>query len=361
MMKRTFFLSILVVIAFQGMSQQALIRKPVDPVGFATKAWQMDSIMARIDRAYGSQISESLARINIVKSSVWKTVICPHDDYAYASWLYPAVLKNVKAGTVILIGVAHKAKKWNIEDKMVFGNYEKWAEPYGPVKISPYQGKITNSLPRSSYMYHDSLQAAEHSLEAIVPFLQYYNRQVQIIPILIPYMPLDKLKGLALSLAIGIRDLMHEQGMEWGRDLAIVISTDAVHYGDEEWDGNNYAPYGADSAGYQKAVAHEFELINADLTGPLSKKKAESFYTSTVKPENYKEYQWTWCGRYSVPFGLLTTNSLAELVHFNIKGSLVGYCTSINHAPLKVDDLKMGTTAVANIHHWVGYAAVGYK
>ena len=28
---------------------------------------------------------------------------------------------------------------------------------------------------------------------------------------------------------------------------------------------------------------------------------------------------------------------------------------------VKVDDLKMGTTAPANNHHWVGYAAFGYE
>jgi MEMO1 family protein len=360
-MKRLIFLCSLLTAFYMGSAQPAMIRKPVDPVGFATKAWQMDSIMDRINRAYGAEISESLARVNVAKFNIWKTVICPHDDYAYASWLYPAILKNVKASTVILIGVAHKAKKWNLEDKMVFGNYDKWAEPYGPVKVSSYQAKITNGLPKSSYMFHDSLHAAEHSLEAIVPFLQYYNRQVQIIPILIPYMPFDKMKGLALSLAISIRDLMHEQGLEWGRDLAIVISSDAVHYGDEDWGGSNYAPYGTDSTGYRKAVQHEFDLITNDLTGPVSKQKAQSFFESTVKPDDYKEYQWTWCGRYSVPFGLLTTNSLAELMHYSIKGSLVGYCTSIDHNAIRVDDLKMGTTAPANIHHWVGYAAVGYK
>lgn len=43
------------------------------------------------------------------------------------------------------------------------------------------------------------------------------------------------------------------KGLEWGRDFCIVISTDAVHYGDKEWGGKNYAPYGTDSAGYAKA------------------------------------------------------------------------------------------------------------
>jgi MEMO1 family protein len=353
------FLGFFIVLSSAG--QQPYPRKPVDPVGFATKAWQMDSVMARIQREYGDEISSSLARINMGKGNLWKAVICPHDDYAYASWLYPAVLQNVKAKTIILIGVAHKAKQFRLEDKMVFGTYSRWAEPYGPVKVSWYQEKLMNGLPKSTYIIHDSLQTVEHSLEAIVPFLQYYNRDVEIIPILIPYMPFSTMKGLSLSLAKAIRDLMTDQGLEWNRDIAIVISTDAVHYGDEEWGGKNYAPYGTDSAGYLRAVAHEHGIIDSTLTGPLTKKNIEAFYNCTVNPSDYKEYQWTWCGRYSVPFGLLTTLTLSDLTHTAVKGSFVGYTNSINHTPIWVDDLKMGTTAVATLHHWVGYAAIGYK
>ena len=101
------------------------IRKPVDPVGFATKGWQMDQLMLRINQKFGDKMEEAWNRNRVERFTAWKTVISPHDDYTYASWLYPAILKNVKANTVILIGVAHKAKKFNIEDKIVFDNYDR--------------------------------------------------------------------------------------------------------------------------------------------------------------------------------------------------------------------------------------------
>jgi AmmeMemoRadiSam system protein B len=354
-----FFLAVVTTVFAQ--SRQSWVRKPVDPVGFATKAWQMDSVMARIERDYGSRIDSCLERIGMRRFNQWKTVICPHDDYTYASWLYPAALRNVKAQTVILIGVAHKAKKFKLEDRMVFGSFEKWSEPYGQVSVSQFQAKLTNGLPASTWIIHDSLMAEEHSLEAIVPFLQYYNRNINIIPILVPYMSFSTMQGLSLSLAKAIYDVMQDNGLLWGRDIAIVISNDAVHYGDEEWGGNNYAKFGADSAGYQQAVAFEKELIASTLTGSLKKKKIEDFFKTAVDPNDYKEYQWTWCGRYAVPFGLLVTESLSGFTHSSIKGLAVSYKTSIDDHPVRVEDLKMGTTAIATLRHWVGYAAIGYK
>jgi hypothetical protein len=44
-----------------------------------------------------------------------------------------------------------------------------------------------------------------------------------------------------------------------------------------------------------------------------------------------------------------------------LNGRYICYSTSIDHQPLKVNDLRMGKTAKATIRHWVGYALVGYE
>lgn len=338
------------------------IRKPVDPVGFATRSWQMDSVMKRISRLQGAKIAESWSNNMVRPFTTWKLAISPHDDYTYCGWLYPAVLANVKANAVILIGVAHKAKKFAIEDKMVFDSYDYWQEPYGPVKISRLRELIMNKLPRSTYKVHDSLQQAEHSLEAIVPFLQYYNKNIEIVPILIPYMSFGTMKSLSLNLAIALGKLSNDNDLSIGRDYAIVVSTDAVHYGCTDWGGADYAFYGCDSAGYRKAVDHEYEIMRNSLLGPLNEQRIEQFVRYTFQDTNYRDYRWTWCGRYSVPFGLLTLFQLESALRMSpSQGELLGYSTSISQKPLPVEDLKMGTTAGAGISHWVGYAGVGYR
>ena len=83
------------------------------------------------------------------------------------------------------------------------------------------------------------------------------------------------------------------------------------------------------------------------------------FSSYTLKSENYKEYKWTWCGRYSVPAALYTAYYLNDSKPLN--GELVGYSTSITSNHIPVDDIRMGRTAIATDCHWVGYAAIGYR
>lgn len=344
------------------MNAQEKVRQPVDTVGFATKSWQMDSIVKRIDKLYGPAI-EATNKSNLLDgNTAFRMVICPHDDYTYAGFLYESILPHIKAKTVIIFGVAHKARKFNVEQKLVFDSFDEWEEPYGNLKISSLREEMMKNLPSQDYIVHDSLQQAEHSVEAIIPFLQYYNRNVQIISILIPAMNFDMMKKYAMDLAKDIHLIIRKNKLKWGEDIALVISNDAVHYGDEDWGGKNYAMYGCSAEGYEKAVSHENEIISNSLLPPLDTASIHQFFNSTVQPENWREYKWPWCGRYSVPFGLLTGMYLSQLSGEKIpEGIKMGYSTSIAQKPLPVEDLIMGKTAIANLHHWVGYAAIGYK
>jgi len=364
-MKRIFVFPtgiLLILLVFSGSPAPEKTRQPIDPIGFATRAWQMDSTMARIQRLQGKKLSQSWERNQVEKFTQWKVAICPHDDYAYVGWLYPSVLRNIKASTVILLGVAHKAKKYGIEGKMVFDSYDSWRSAYGSVRVSSLREKITNSLPRSAYLINDSLHQAEHSLEAIIPFLQYYNKDIRIVPILVPAMSFDRMDGLSNAFSLALMKVLQSETLDWSKDVAIVISSDAVHYGDDGWGGQNYAPYGCDSSGYSQAIAHEYEIISNCLTGEITKDKIRRFAGYTVQDTNYRTYKWTWCGRYSVPFGLLTSYYLQQKLLTNpAKGVLLGYSSSINQPPIPVEDLKMGTTAIASLRHWVGYVAIGYR
>lgn len=325
------------------------IRTIVDTVGFAQYDWQMDSIMNRLDAS-------------VEPDKKWRVAITPHDDYAYVGNLYPKALSGIKAKTIILFGVAHKARNYDLENKIIFDSYDEWSAPYGNVKVSDIRNDLISKLPDSLIIIHNEMQSVEHSLEAIIPFLQYTNRDLEIIPILVPYMSFEKMQHISKLLSKVLSEMMDERNLSWGDDIAIVISTDAVHYGDEDWGGENYAPYGTDSLGLINARNHEMEIINKCLIDELTIEKVQGFVNYTVQESNYKEYKWTWCGRYSVPLGLLTAYELNKIRNRSgLSGSFVGYANSIDHSVLKVDDLKMGTTAPANNRHWVGYAAVSFE
>jgi AmmeMemoRadiSam system protein B len=334
-----------------------------DVVGFAHLERQMDAIVQRIAAQDGAKLESLLEHKGISADARWRMAIAPHDDYAYAGYLYPLVLRNVKARTVIIFGVAHKARQLGLEDQLVFDSFTYWHGPYGDIAVSQLREKLMARLPEGSYQVSDAMHNLEHSVEAKLPFLQNADRTVTFVPILVPYMSYARMNKLALPLASAISAIMGDEGLEWGRDLALISSTDAVHYGDEGWGGRDFALYGCGPAGYAEALAHEQLIMSDCFDGELRPESIERFTRYTLADHDHHEYKWPWCGRYSVPFGLLTAWRLQQLRHAPpLHGTILGYATSLDDQRIEVADLDgMGVTAPATMRHWVGYAAVGYR
>jgi MEMO1 family protein len=325
------------------------VRPLKDTVGFAQYPWQMDSLMSRM-KQQGWKKAEG---------KTWKLAICPHDDYTYVGSLYPELLQNIKAPNLILIGVAHKAAQLGIEDSLVFDSYSKWKGPWKDIPVSRAREQIFNLLHKKYAIINDTLQKMEHSVEAMIPFLQYFNKNISIVSILVPSMSPDRMQECGKALADAIRVVAGKNRWEWGRDYAIVVTTDAVHYGNEEWGGVDRAYFGCDEKGNIKAREHESEIIEKCFIGNLTTEKIRLFNAYTLNPESFREYKWTWCGRYCVPVALYTSYYLNDSAQ--LSGKNVGYSTSITSKHLPVVDLKMGRTAIATDCHWVGYAAIGYR
>jgi MEMO1 family protein len=341
-------------------AQKLQVRPQKDTIGFASQAWQMDSVMYRCVKTYHNYYDFLYKNQNPEPGSILRFAICPHDDYTYAGFLYNEIFCHIKAKTIIIFGVAHKAKKFGIEQKIVFDDFKYWHAPYGNIEISPLRQQIISALPQTDYLIHDSLQITEHSVEAFIPFIQVNNKDAEIISILVPHMPFCKMQIISEHLAKAIYAVIKSNHLKWGKDIALVVSTDAVHYGDEDWGGNNYAPFGCDSTGYKKAIEKEHNIMHECLE-TIDTLTAKKFFGYTVQDTNWREYKWTWCGRYSVPFAMLTAYKLQQISgETPVKKLFYDYSNSIEHPPLNVDDLNMGATAPASLHHWVGYCAAGY-
>lgn len=340
--------------AEQTSSAVSKIRHQEDTIGFAQYKWQMDSIVARID-----------ASDRLPRDATYKAVICPHDDYAYAGGLYYKTLQGIKAKTVVLVGVAHRAANFNLQDKIIFGTYSQWESAEGNIPISPLRNELIQNLKKETFVVHDSMMQLEHSLEAITPFLKRMNPELEIVPILVPYMKYLDMELLSYDLSQNLWQLMKDRGLSYGEDVAVVISNDAVHYGNTDWNSNTMAPFGVDEAGNERARQKDLQIISLCLTGPVSSTKVKTFTQFTVRPDDYKQYQWVWCGRYSVPFGVLLADRLHYLAEGNreipLRGQLIDYRSSLHNSQIEVKDLGMGHTAPANSTHWVAYVGVGYK
>jgi hypothetical protein len=63
----------------------------------------------------------------------------------------------------------------------------------------------------------------------------------------------------------------------------------------------------------------------------------------------------------TVPFGLNFANKLNQSLYNKPWWDLLDYQSSVDHDLIKVEDLGMGTTAIATQKHWVAYASLKYE
>ncbi|MBN2135788.1 MAG: hypothetical protein JW737_08670, partial [Acidobacteria bacterium] len=97
------------------------------------------------------------------------------------------------------------------------------------------------------------------------------------------------------------------------------------------------------------------------LNGQLNCESLQNFLYLLVDENNVENYKITWCGRFCIPFGLTTFIKTSKLLGVEIPdGKILRYDTSVNLGILEPLDEDPQVTAPANLHHWVGYLALGY-
>jgi hypothetical protein len=111
------------------------------------------------------------------------------------------------------------------------------------------------------------------------------------------------------------------------------------------------------------AVERDIAMAERHLSGWIDRSGLTDFLHECVDPEDVTKYRIPWCGRFSVPLGINVASRLVERIESRrLEGSLFDYGTSVSEASLDVEGLQgLGPTAPNNFHHWVGYAAIGYR
>jgi len=96
-----------------------------------------------------------------------------------------------------------------------------WKTPLGEIEIDSELGK--RILAVSSHLQEDSAaHQFEHSIEVQIPFLQYFKRDIRLVPIMLAYSSLAIYKEIGKELAKAIKDLKKE--------VVIIASSDMTHY-----------------------------------------------------------------------------------------------------------------------------------
>jgi hypothetical protein len=151
---------------------------------------------------------------------------------------------------------------------------------------------------------------------------------------------------------------MRRRGWRLGRDVAIVISSDAVHYG-PDFDQVPFGDGGIEA--YEEAAARDRALLTGPFAGPLAVEKARELFADFVDPEDPDAYRLSWCGRFSIPFGMLLLKRTSEALGLGApQGMPLSYGTSIGAPELPVREVGLGATAPSNLYHFVGYPGVAW-
>ncbi len=328
------------------------VRGQQDAVGFASKPAQMARVWDL------SATPPDPEKLGDSPAPGVAGVICAHDDYVYAGRVYRQVLPLLTARTVVLVGVFHKYRRFAAHDVLVFDSYRAWRSPDGDVPVSPIREEILAHLPRGDFVRDNAAHDSEHSLEALLFWLRHRRPDLQIVPIIVPAMSFPRMQELAGHLATALATVMTSRRLRLGTDVAIAISSDAVHYG-ADFDYTPYGPGGVDA--YVTACEKDRSLLTGPLAGPVTTAKVEQFFTTCVDPAEPSRYRLTWCGRFAVPFGLLVLQRATAALGLPVPlGHPVAYGTSISFPELPVRDVGLGETAQANLYHFVGYPAAAY-
>lgn len=336
------------------------VRGQMDTIGFVVEKAPAEDVVATAVRLEHESLVEQDHRLGMRDRQGFVGGICPHDDHLYAGRVYVHLTERITAPRVLLIGVFHRAKSWELQDRIVFDQFAGWRGPWGTIEIDSIRENLIASLQPESFVVDNAMHCREHSLEAILPFLQRGHPDRTIVPILVPHMGWDRMTKLTDELAGAIANVMKENGWRLGTDIAVVVSSDAVHYGPDF----DHAPFGTDTGAYDRAVARDLQLVDENLSGRLEPGKLHRLHEMLVDPDTL-EYRLPWCGRFSIPFGLEVLRKVSVATEGEAPyGSLLRSGTSLSEPELPVSPASresgLGYTAPSNLHHWVGYEAIGY-
>jgi AmmeMemoRadiSam system protein B len=328
------------------------VRGQRDAVGYAAtpegmrKAWQL-SAEPPMPEAFGAEVAPGVLG-----------VIGPHDDYICTARVYRRVFPLVTARTVILVGVFHGYRRFGIRDRLVLDPYRAWRSPDGEIPVSSLRDQLAAALPAGMAMKDAAAHDSEHSLEGIAYFMRHARPELEIVPILVPAASFERFEAMAHALGAALAASIGARDWRLGRDVAIVISTDGTHYGEDF----AYAPYGAGGvAALEKARAHDRELMRETMSGPLHAAAARRFLETVVDPADPDRYRVTWCGRFSVTFGMLLLEAAARSLGLPPpRGIPLALGVSVDTPELALRDCGIAPTAPANLYHFVTHPAAAF-
>lgn len=159
------------------------------------------------------------------KSNDVFAAIIPHAGYAYsgpaAAHSYFEIAKSGFPETFIILSPNHTGYGYPIS----VSAEEAWKTPLGTVEVDLELAKeIVNECDNATF--DNNAHVKEHSIEIHLPFLQYFEEDFKIVPIVLSINDIDSIKDLGNKIAKSIK--------KTGKNVKIIASTDLSHFLSEE-------------------------------------------------------------------------------------------------------------------------------
>jgi len=151
-----------------------------------------------------------------------KAIVAPHAGYMYSGAVAGLAYAQVEVPeTVVIFGPSHTG----VGSPAAVMAKGAWSMPMGTVTISEdFAAMIVES---SDYLEDDaSAHTYEHSLEVQIPFLQYRQPNLSIVPICLKNLPFPVCKEIGSAIAGAVKQA--------GKPVLLVASTDMTHYESQE-------------------------------------------------------------------------------------------------------------------------------
>lgn len=347
----------------------AQVRAQLDTVGFAVTPADFQAVLTASLAAEGLPAPGGDRAAAAAPPCV--AAIIPHDDYLYAGRTAVHALPYLQAKRWVVFGVCHACRRVGVRDRLLLDDSASWRVAGRGFTVdtelrADLAARLGGGATAGVFGVSAERHAAEHSIEALLPWLGAAVDEPLIVPVLVSGMELAPLRERAAAFADALAAICRERGWVPGRDIGLLISADAVHYGCDGWGaGGGYAPFGCDEAGHAAGRAQDETLAEATLAGPLTDASVGAFTRlvwDAASPDfQTRPYRITWCGLWSIPFGLTVAERLqAELGAPPLEGALLRYGDSVSDGKLAAPVAKLGVTAPNTLGHWVGYATVVY-
>jgi AmmeMemoRadiSam system protein B len=149
-------------------------------------------------------------------------VVAPHAGYMYSGHVAGAVYSQVRIpNTVVVLCVNHRG----VGPRAAIMGSGDWETPLGPVPIQDvFAGDLKKKV---GFLEEDAAaHAREHSLEMQLPFLQYLNERVRLVPICLQRLDYAECAALGEGLARAVED--------FADPVLLVASTDMTHFESQE-------------------------------------------------------------------------------------------------------------------------------